>query len=235
MNGSKSYRKIVYNYDQVSGLSIERIKALTDGVFAISLTILVLDISVPLHDNIKHESDLTNAFVHLTPKLLAYFLSFITLGIFWTAHTSQLHYIEKSDRNFNWINLFFLLFITLMPFTTAFLSEFIHYKFAIGLYWLNLFIIGVLLFWVLHYSLQHHLFEHHLADKSVIIKVLKKRGIIAQSLYAAGAAVSFINTYISIAVLIAIQLFFVFGLSRSKPGKIKTDTEKNVDPDKTNE
>lgn len=223
----------VENYDQVSGLSVERIKALSDGVFAISLTLLVLDISIPVHDQIKNESDLANAFAGLTPKLLAYFLSFITLGIFWTAHTSQLHYIEKSDRNFNWINLFFLLFITTMPFTTAFLSEFIHFKFAIGLYWLNLFIIGIILFWTLQYALRHHLFEHHLTTKSEIIKVMKKRGIVAQSSYAIGAALSFFSTYLSIAMLIAVQLFFVFGLSKPRPDKIKSRTKRPTDKDTT--
>lgn len=235
MSGRKSFIKHVDNYDQVSGLSLERIKALSDGVFAISLTLLVLDISIPVHDQIKNESDLALAFAGLTPKLLTYFLSFVTLGIFWTAHTSQLHYIEKSDRNFNWLNLFFLLFITTMPFTTAFLSEFIHFKFAIGIYWINLFIIGIMLFWSMQYGLQHHLFQHHVAAKSDIIKAMKKRGIVAQFLYATGAILSFINTFLSIAMLIAVQLFFVFGLSKSKSGKREPGTEKTVNPGTTSD
>jgi uncharacterized membrane protein len=232
MNGRKSFIKHVDNYDQVSGLSLERIKALSDGVFAISLTLLVLDISIPVHDQIKNESDLANAFVSLSPKLLTYFLSFVTLGIFWTAHTSHLHYMEKSDRNFNWLNLFFLLFITTMPFTTAFLSEFIHFKFAIGLYWLNLFIIGAMLFGTLHYGLQHHLFQPYVAAKNEIIKAMKKRGIVAQALYATGAALSFVSTYLSLAILITVQLFFVFGLSKTGSEKIRPAAGKSVDPDR---
>lgn len=204
------------NFDQVSGLSLDRIKALSDGVFAIALTLLVLDISIPVHEHIKSERDLIHAFAGLTPKLLAYFLSFITLGIFWTAHSSQLHYFEKCNRSFNWLNLFFLLFVSTMPFTTAFLSEFIQFKFAIFLYWLNLFVIGMMLFLVLRYGLHHHLFKDHLPSKTVIIKVMRKRGIVAQSLYAVGAALAFINTYLSIAMLITVQLFFVFRFDKSK-------------------
>lgn len=219
MSERKSSVKPVHNFDQITGLSLDRIKALSDGVFAISLTLLVLDVSIPLHDQIKSESELAQAFVRLTPKLLTYFLSFVTLGIFWTAHTSQLHFIQKSDRNFNWLNLFFLLFISTMPFTTAFLSEFIHFKFAIGLYWLNLFIIGAMLFWILYYARQHHLLQPHQPAQNDIIKAMKKRGIVAQSLYAIGAAFSFINTYLSIAMLIAVQLFFVFGLSKLRSRK----------------
>lgn len=211
MNARKSYSKRIDNFDQVSGLSLERMKALSDGVFAIALTILVLDISIPAREHILHERDLINAFGKLTPKLLSYFLSFVTLGIFWTAHSTQFHFLEKSDRNFNWINLFFLLFITIMPFTTAFLSEFIDFKFAVGLYWLNLFLIGVMLFLTIDYAVQHHLLKNHLTKESDTIKVMIKRGLIAQSFYAAGALLSFVSTYVSIAALITVQLFFVFG------------------------
>ena len=107
-------------YNQISGQNIQRIEALSDGVFAIALTLLVLDIRVPVKEHVVYEKDLIIEFGKLTPKLLTYFLSFMTLGIFWTAHSSQFHFIEKSDRNFNWINLSFLVFVTIMPFTTAF-------------------------------------------------------------------------------------------------------------------
>ena len=86
-------------YDQISGKNIHRIEALSDGVFAIALTLLVLDIRVPIREHVVYEKDLMVEFSRLTPKLLTYILSFMTLGIFWTAHSSQFHYIDKSDRN----------------------------------------------------------------------------------------------------------------------------------------
>lgn len=210
MSGQKSNAKHVQNFDQVSGLSLDRMKALSDGVFAIALTLLVLDITIPVGENIISEHDLVHAFGKLAPKLLTYFLSFITLGIFWTAHTSQFHFVVRSDRNFNWINFFFLLFVTIVPFTTGFLSEFIDFKFAIGLYWLNLFLIGAMLFVTLEYALRNQLLAAHLSRKSEIVRVMVKRGFTAQSLYAAGALLSFVSTYLSIASLISVQLFFVF-------------------------
>src|SRR4029079_19371010 len=129
-------------------------------------------------------------------KLLAYFLSFITLGIFWTAHSSQFHFIEKSDRNFNWLNLSFLLFVTIIPFTTAFLSEYITFKFAIGVYWLNLFLLGLMLITILNYSDKHNYFKTDLVPKTEIKKAMMRRGIVAQSLYALGALLCFVNTYL---------------------------------------
>jgi uncharacterized membrane protein len=132
-------------YDQIAGFNRQRIEAISDGVFAIALTLPILDIKVPVSETIHGEKDLLKAFSGLAPKLLSYFLSFMTLGIYWSAHSSQFHYISKSDRHLNWINLFFLLFVSVIPFTTAFLSEFITFKFAIIIYWLNLTLLGAML------------------------------------------------------------------------------------------
>jgi uncharacterized membrane protein len=199
-------------YNQISGKNIQRIEALSDGVFAIALTLLVLDIRVPIRDHVVYEKDLMIEFSKLTPKLLTYFLSFMTLGIFWTAHSSQFHYIEKSDRNFNWLNLSFLLFVSITPFTTAFLSEYITFRFAVALYWLNLFLLGIMLGRILNYAHKHNYFKSNMDEKGEIRKAMVRRGIFAQSLYAFGALLCFINTYLSIAVLIIIQLYFVLAL-----------------------
>ncbi len=199
-------------YNQISGQNIQRIEALSDGVFAIALTLLVLDIRVPLHENVVYEKDLVIAFGKLTPKLLTYFLSFMTLGIFWTAHSSQFYFIEKSDRNFNWINLSFLLFVTLIPFTTAFLNEYINFKFAVAIYWLNLFLLGIMLGRILNYADKHNYLKSNIVEKNEIKKAMVRRGIVAQSLYAFGSLLFFINSYLIIAALTIIQLFFALAL-----------------------
>lgn len=196
-------------YNQIAGQNIQRIEALSDGVFAIALTLLVLDIRVPVAEHIAHEKDIITAFGKLAPKLLSYFLSFMTLGIFWTSHSSQFQYIDKSDRNFNWINLSFLLFVTITPFTTAFLSEYLSFRFAIGIYWFNLFLLGLMLFWIFNYADKHNYFKATLVRKNEIKKAMVRRGLFAQSLYAAGALLCFVSTYLSLGILIAIQLFFV--------------------------
>ncbi len=211
-------------YNQISGKNVQRIEALSDGVFAIALTLLVLDIRVPIREHAVYEKDLVIEFSKLTPKLLTYFLSFMTLGIFWTAHSSQFHYIEKSDRNFNWINLSFLLFVTITPFTTAFLSEYITFKFAVAVYWLNLFLLGIMLGRILNYADKHNYFKSHVHEKEEIKKAMIRRSILAQSLYAFGALLCFVSTYLSIAVLIIIQLYFVLDLFSKSP---TTVTHKN--------
>lgn len=199
-------------YDQISGQSIHRLEFLSDGVFAICFTLLILDIKVPIAEGIHSEHDLAHAFATLSPKLAAYLLSFMTLGIFWVAHSAQFYYIKKSDRKHTWINIFCLLFVSVIPFTTAFLSEYITFKFSVALYWLNLFLLGQMLFFNWRYAEKPHLMDENIEQKRDIGKAIKRRGIIAQICYVAGALLCLINNYLSIGILIGIQAGFALGL-----------------------
>lgn len=200
-------------YNEIAGQKIPRLEAISDGVFAFALTLLVLDIHVPIAETIRTEGDLVAALISLLPKFLTYFLSFMTLGIFWTGHTAQFNYIHKSDRHLNWLSLFFLLFVTVIPFSTAFLGEFIHFKVAIGFYWFNLFLLGFMLYihWV--YAYKNHLvaFEQG-EDKAAINRAILLRILISQALYAMGALLCFIDNYLSISVIILIQLNWALAL-----------------------
>jgi uncharacterized membrane protein len=199
-------------YNQIAGQSVFRITSLSDGVFAIALTLLVLDIRVPVQATVRDQSGLIDAFLSLTPKLLTYFLSFMTLGIFWTGQSAQFHYIKKSDRNLNWITLFFLLFVSVLPFTTAFLGEYIEYPFAVLIYWLNIFLPGIMLLLNWRYAYRKEFTSIEGDELESVNQAISKRIVVAQSLYAAGAAISFLNTYLSIAAIIAIQLQYALAI-----------------------
>ena len=205
-------------YNQLAGRKVQRIEAISDGVFAIALTLLILDIRVPISESIHTEADLFRAFTSLTPKFLSYFLSFMTLGIFWTGQTVQYTYIEKSDRHLNWLTLFFLLFVSLLPFTTAFLSEHIHFKFSILVYWLNILLLGITIYihWV--YAYNHDFVSLAQEQKEQVNQAVRKRILVAQSYYAFGAMLCFISNYLSIAFIIAVQLNYAiaFGFRKRK-------------------
>jgi len=203
-------------YNQIAGQKTQRIEAISDGVFAVALTLLVLDIKVPVSELIKTEGDLFNSFCALTPKFLSYFLSFLTLGIFWTGHSAQFIYIEKSDRHLNWLSLFFLLFVSVLPFTTAFLGEHIQFRLSIGIYWFNIFVLGFMLYIHWQYAAKHGFITLPADKKMAVGKAIKKRIVVAQSLYAAGALLCFISTYLSIALIILIQLNYAFAPRFSK-------------------
>jgi len=103
----------------VSGSSPQRIAALADGIFAVAMTILVLELHVPELGPHATEAELITALGALVPKILSYASGFVILGTVWIGHQYQFHYIRRSSRALLWINLFFLLVISSIPFVVA--------------------------------------------------------------------------------------------------------------------
>lgn len=194
------------DYNKIAGQNTRRTEALADGVFSIAMTLLVLDLRVPIGEAIATENDLWMQLVSIGPKLLSYFLSFMTLGIFWTAHSMQYTYIARSDRHLNWLSIFYLMAVSVVPFTTAFLSEHIHFKLALGLYWLNILFLGLIIFFHWQYAYKNDFLAPEIQDKKTINSAICKRIVTAQLMYAAAALLCFINNYLSIGVTVAIQL-----------------------------
>ncbi len=195
-------------YNKLAGQNAERINAISDAVFGVAMTLLVLEIKVPELEGHETEGDLMHAFVALLPKFLVYFLSFMTAGIFWVGQSAQFRHIEKSDRNLIWINLLFLLFVSTLPFSTAFLGDHITFKFSIFLYWLNIFLMGLFLYINWTYADKKGFITEETKDD--VYEPIKRRIIIAQALYFCGALLCFVSPYLSIGVIIAIQLNYAF-------------------------
>ena len=116
-------------YNRIAGQSVERLAALSDGVFAVAMTLLVLDLRAPAAAAAIHsEHDLWRALVELSPRLLMYMMSVMTLGIFWVGQQTQLNHLRRSDRSLTWIHLSFLFVVTVTPFSTARLAEYTAYR-----------------------------------------------------------------------------------------------------------
>src|SRR5207249_453676 len=133
-------------YNEIAGRNVERIAALSDGLFAIAMTLIVLEIRVPDTAGISTDRQLFDALVPLGPRFLTYLLSFLTLGIFWNGQQTQLNHIARANRDFAWLSLLFLATIALFPFTTSLLAEYIAVPLALILYWLNIVIIGAIIY-----------------------------------------------------------------------------------------
>lgn len=138
---------------------LERLVALSDGLFATVLTLLVLDLRLP--DAVSGQGGDIIAFVRwIGPHLFSYLLTFFVAGVYWMAHHRNFSHITGSDRSLLGYNLLFLLFIGLLPFTTAAigvsggsLSD--AYPFYWALYCANLFLAGLLLTLSWLYALSH--------------------------------------------------------------------------------
>lgn len=194
-------------YNRIAGQSLERLAALSDGIFAVAMTLLVLDLHIPVSTisaRITTEQDLWSALLKLGPNLLPYLMSFLALGIFWVGQQTQLNYFKQSNRYLTWIHLAFLLAVTLMPFSTGLLAAYITFRVAMMVYWLNIVLIGSMLFVSWRYAQHAQLMKDEVTAE--ICSANERRIVIAQSLYAFGALLCIINTYVSIGFIVLVQL-----------------------------
>jgi uncharacterized membrane protein len=106
------------------GVPPNRIEALADGIFAVAMTILVLELHVPDLGPVASESGLLAALKSLVPKALSFGSGFVILGTLWIGHRFQFHYIRRSNRAILWINLAFLLTISFLPFVVALIGTY---------------------------------------------------------------------------------------------------------------
>lgn len=102
-----------------------RLEAFSDGVFAIAITLLIIDIKVPAEEAIGTTGDLWRSLVHLLPSVLAFLLSFVIIFITWVNHHATLKLVDKSSVSFIYANGLLLLAIVIIPFPTALLGEYI--------------------------------------------------------------------------------------------------------------
>jgi uncharacterized membrane protein len=131
-------------------------------------------------------------------------MSFLTLGILWAGQQTQLNHLAEGTRDLTWIHLGFLFTITLLPLSTRLLAEFITYRGALLIYWLNVLAPGLMLYWSWKYATRADLIK---ADTPHEVRAsICKRVVIAQSLYAFGAALCIINTWASIGAILLVQL-----------------------------
>lgn len=194
------------SYNRIAAQSIERLAALSDGVFAVAMTLLVLDLRTPAANAIHGESDLRRAVVALAPNILVYMMSFLTLGIFWVGQQTQLNHFSRSDRHLAWIHLAFLFAVSLMPFSTSLMAAFISYRTALLIYWANIFVLGAILFAGWRYALHANLTKKDLPPGTA--GAIERRILIAQAYYALGALLCLVNTYWSLGFILIVQTYY---------------------------
>src|ERR1700721_1339915 len=183
------------SYNQITGRSLERLAALSDGIFAVAMTLLVLDLHVPASEVIHSQGQLWHTLAGAAPELISYVLSFITLGIFWNGQQAQLNAFTRSDRNLSWTHLAFLFAVSLMPFSTRLLAEFISYRSVLIAYWANILLLGVVLFGSWRYARRAGLLREEITHDNQC--AMERRIVEARAPCAFGAGLCRKNTYLS--------------------------------------
>jgi uncharacterized membrane protein len=195
-------------YNAFAGGDVGRIEALSDGIFAFAATVLVLDLRLPEPADIHSEAELFSALLASAHRLMPWLLSLLTLGIFWVAQQTQLSHLARSNRDLTWLHLTFLAIITVLPFTTRLLADFFTYRTAFVVYWLNIFLLGAAVYVTWVYSERAKLIRDDTPKE--LLGAFRRRVIIAQSLYAAGAVVGLVSVSFGIALIILVQLNYAF-------------------------
>jgi len=191
-------------YNRVAGQNVERLAALSDGIFAVAMTLLVLDLRVPAREAVHSEHDLWHLLIALSPRLVIFLMSVMTLGIFWVGQQTQLNHFARTDRNLAWIHISFLCAVCLVPFSTSLLAEFIRYRVALLVYWFNILLLGLTLYWSWSYATRERLLAENVPSE--VHPAVVRRIVVAQTLYACGAALCFLDTYYSIAAILLVQV-----------------------------
>jgi uncharacterized membrane protein len=191
-------------YNKIQGQSLERLAALSDGIFAVAMTLLVLDLHVPIREAVHGEQQLRAALLTLAPQFISYLMSCLTLGIFWAGQQTQLNYFERGNRDLTWIHIAFLFTVSVLPFSTRLLAEFIEFRTALLLYWVNIFVLGAILYVSWRYATRAGLLKDDVPFE--IRRAIRRRIVFAQGLYALGAALCFFSTYWSIGFIVLVQL-----------------------------
>ena len=189
-------------------LTLHRIEALTDGVFAIVMTLLVLDISIPLIAHSSLQVELPRRLIELWPKFYSYVLSFIVLGMFWSNHHFAFHHIKRSNNGLVWINIFFLMFVALIPFTTSLIGDYRMEQLPFVIYVINVLLILIMRLILWTYATG----KYRLVDSDINPRLVKGRKlsmIVTSLILILAIGISFINVAAAFSVL---ALMLVYGV-----------------------
>jgi uncharacterized membrane protein len=120
--------------EQSNSRELDRLIFFSDAVFAIVMTLLVLDLRVPDVPSDVATQEVPGLVFELWPKILSYVLSFLVIGLYWIGHHQTFRYVRSYDRTLLWLNLMFLLSISFIPFPTDLLGEYGELRFAVIFY-----------------------------------------------------------------------------------------------------
>src|SRR3989338_3664828 len=183
-----------------------RLEAFSDGVIAIIITIMVLELKAP------HGTDMA-ALRPLLPVFLSYVLSFIYLGIYWNNHHHLLQAVKHIDGRILWANLHLLFWLSLIPFTTAWMGENHFAKLPVALYGFVLLMAGIA-----YYLLAHSLMSQR--ENAQLARAIGKdyKGIASIIIYAIAIPLSFLNPWLSFSLYALVAIMWIIPDRRIEKG-----------------
>jgi uncharacterized membrane protein len=210
-----------------------RLEAFSDGVFAIAITLLILDIRIPKVDY----DHLQGAIIGIMPKIASYMYSFLIIGVYWVSHHSISRRMAKIDRVVIWLNIGLLLFVGFIPFPTSLMGEYPFQRFPIVLYGCTLLVcnlIGFITWW--YVSKDYRLLDPNVPPSEV--RSINRSFLFVNLFYVVAIGIAFVHVYFSYAIFFSVIVFMIFFRRDENMGKkhkavktFKLSNEKSAPPE----
>ena len=186
-------------------MTTHRIEALVDGVFAIAMTLLVLNLALPEVGKGLTHAALDDLLFGQVDKFFSYAISFILLAIFWIKHHQQSHFIKRTNNQHLWINVFFLMFVALIPFSTSLVGDYNNESLAHIFFGANILVLATILSFNWFYATNHH----RLVDRDLDLRSIsmgKDKGLVAVGVSILAIGLSFVIPQICSYIYILIPI-----------------------------
>ena len=201
-----------------------RIETFSDGVFAIAITLLVLEIQVPHVEGVG-VTTLLSALIGEWPSYLGYAISFLQIGVIWANHHNRFTYIVRSDHVLLFLNILFLMCVAFIPFPTALLAEYIESgesTTAVAVYSGTLAVTAVFftLLWI--YAANGYRLVSRDLD-SATLRAMTRRYVVGMVFYIGAFGLTFLNAVLSLVLIVGLALLFVLPEPGSRPETSEED------------
>jgi uncharacterized membrane protein len=194
--------------DAVMESGTDRLKSLSDGVFAVVITLLIFELKAPHLREPTSSAELLGEVLKLWPKLLSYLISFFMVGIYWVGHRNIFDAIQRTDRSLLWLDNLFLLGVSFLPFPAAILGEYNANAMALTIYGANLAVISLSLYFLFVYAAR----RPHLLGTHATPGLLSAGRIIILTpfvFYGLASFAAFVQPKVSLLIFMALPVLYV--------------------------
>ena len=207
---------------QACGLEKNRVEALVDGIFAVALTLLVLDIKLPEDVEIVTHDALVSKLIGLERHFVIYAISFVVIGMYWINHHIQFHFVTRTNRTLMWINLLYALLISFLPFSTDLIGDHKELVLPCVIYGVTLLSLSATSYVNLQYISRHpELASPDLTPE--VVGILDRRIAFFALVSMLSIAVAFYSTRL------ALYVYFLYVVAHFIPGTIDAHLAQHPD------
>jgi uncharacterized membrane protein len=189
-----------------------RLETFADAVFAIAITLLIIEIHVPPREEVLAVGGLAPALAHLWPSYLGYLVSFVVIGIMWANHHNLMKLIDRVDHGFITLNLMLLMCVAFLPFPTAVMAEHLtdeHERATAVAFYCGAFTVTAVFYFLMwwHAARGRRLIATHVSDEA--IRTITRAYAPGSFLYLTATLLAFVHVALSLAIVVGLAILYM--------------------------